>query len=956
MLSRLSFRFTILSFGFLLMLCGCAGDDGSTDAAGGEDVMQEDVAGDAAVPEVVEDLAGLPDEKPEDIPEKDEQPQGPCDPGCVYGNGEYCDEQAGECVAVECAYCLRNKDCGDGGTCLSYEFDNGPVGMFCTNDCTGDGDCAAGFGCDDELGMCVPAAYCEPSNCGNGSLGDPCFYEGGINEACGDCEEGLFCMGFAINENTDCSTDQECFQNGYGSIFHPDCVKGFCGASFCVGKCTDWKCPDGFEAVPGPGIGSCLCQPTGTGEAGAPCPFGNIYHEYDDCGPGTNCLGIPAEEQIDEETGEAWNPCETDADCSPEVFNGNPICVDGFCGTSFCAPYCDANGDCESGYLPLEISSGCFCQPVPVGEAGPGDACSFYGEVNQDADYCEGGLQCLGIVPDEDTAICGELSDCGFNSFPGGTVCDEGHCGTSFCSPKCDVVEGEDGEDEFECDDEFDTIFIGEKCYCQPFKTGDGVVGEPCPAGNVNTDGDFCLEDLFCVGTTAGATADTCNSAADCPATYAPNGDCVEGYCGFSGCAAECDEFGGCAEGQLPLIVGGGACVCTGSGLEFGDQEAGEACAFINVAVDSGICGEGLACYGFGATSFEEECETEADCDPELYPGNIECIEGYCGSSFCSPLCNADFQCPPGFASVEPKDAACYCMMLPTGDSKVDEACNFGDVVNADSDYCELGLTCLGIVPDDIACTDAGDCAMDPYAGNPECIDGLCATSFCSALCDDNGECGDGYEVLELGEDEATTCYCIPDYTGETEAGEGCPLYNVNPTADFCAEGLDCIGSPAFETSDACVFSADCPDYYLGETICFAGQCGTSLCAAECGPGLACADGEIPWIIGEAACYCVPGAGGTAALGDSCGFLNVNSDEGACGAGLACSGEVASPSGDACESAEDCPAEDYSVGADCINGFCGYSYCAAACEEDASCADGFEPVEEDDFCFCAPAA
>lgn len=39
---------------------------------------------------------------------------------------------------------------------------------------------------------------------------------------------------------------------------------------------------------------------------------------------------------------------------------------------------------------------------------------------------------------------------------------------------------------------------------------------------------------------------------------------------------------------------------------------------------------------------------------------------------------------------------------------------------------------------------------------------------------------------------------------------------------------------------------------------------------------------------------------------------------------------------------------------DCVDGVCGYSFCAVQCDDQGNCEVGYEPMEEDNTCYCVP--
>lgn len=745
---RLFAKFVWLVPAVILTLAACGGGDSDKGSEADTVAPVDTIDGDIDSPG--DDIVAEDNQTTPDVTKIDEtEPPESCDPACNFNAGEYCGDDL-TCQAVACTYCIKNKDCAAGETCFQFEYANGDSGSFCTTECAGDDDCAADQACDGESSKCVPLADCAVDNCGDGGAGDPCIYEDVVNGDCGQCQDDLTCYGIAPSENASCDTDKDCVLAGYDSELNPDCVNGLCSASYCVAKCKDFKCDEGFEPVSA-GLGKCVCIPlsVGTGEAGDACPIWNVHFEVESCGPGLTCLGIPAEEQEGDPTDGA---CETVADCDGYFGFLSPAdCVDGYCGTSFCSPECDENDDCENGFFPIDVSGNCFCAPTEVGDSAAGEACPIF-DVNPDADACQGGLVCLGIAPDAETDECATAADCDAAGYPGGAVCVDGHCGTSFCSAKCDA--------EAECDSGYESINVSEKCYCQPVQTGDGMPGDACPFGVSNEDADFCDGALNCFGINADETV-PCDDDSDCAnPPYAGNAICVDGWCGTSFCSEKCGADDSCDGGFEPLTYenfGIEKCNCVPE-VPTGDAAAGDPCPLYNVNTDAEYCGEELACVGDVAMEGAQTCDEAGDCDEGTLLGDALCTLGYCSSTICMAECAAGATLCADGAPFFYGD--CFCnLAFEVGTGDAGDACPFY-TVNAEAEGCKKALVCGGIAasPDNDDCDAPADCDAADYPGVIECIDGKCASSLCFGQCAD-GECGDGEDVLET---ESGLCFCLP--------------------------------------------------------------------------------------------------------------------------------------------------------------------------------------------------
>ncbi len=748
---RFFVKLTWLVPAVILTLAACGGGDGETNDGTDTVAPADTVAEDTVLPD--EDVVAEEDNvvPPQDVPPVDEtDPPETCDPACDFNAGEYCADDL-TCQMAECTYCLKNNQCGDGETCFQFDYANGENGSFCTTECAGDDDCGVGEVCDGDPKHCVPVAACGVDNCGDGSPGDPCAFDMNVNGGCGECQADLTCYGIAPAEASPCETDQDCVLAGFDSSLNPDCVNGLCSASYCVAKCVDFDCDEGFEPVSA-GLGKCVCIPldTGNGEAGDACPIWNVFFEVENCGPDLTCLGIPAEEQEEDPTVGA---CETSADCEGYFGIQSPTdCVDGYCGTSFCSPLCDENEECEGDFGPIDVSGTCYCAPFEFGDSAAGDPCPFGADINPDADLCQKGLSCLGIAPDDESDECESAADCDAGAYPGGVVCVDGHCGTSFCSPQCD--------DEAECEEGFAPISVNDACLCQPTLTGDGMPGDACPFGVSNDDADYCDGALNCFGINADETV-PCDDDSDCAnPPYAGNATCVEGWCGTSFCSPKCDQDNECEEGFEPLTYEDfeiEKCNCAPE-VPTGEAVAGDACPLFNVNVDADYCMEDLECVGDVAQEGAEACETAEDCSAGTLVAEAVCTLGYCASTACLAVCEAGATlCGDGAPYFY---GECVCdLAFTVGEAAVGEACPYF-TVNADANTCVEDLVCGGVAifDESAECETADDCDGADHPGVIECLDGKCGSSACFGQCTD-GECADGFDTLETDNE---LCFCVP--------------------------------------------------------------------------------------------------------------------------------------------------------------------------------------------------
>ena len=672
--------------------------------------------------------------------------------------------------------CQSDEDCiDDASHCLTVGLTDYPYG-WCAASCSSNANCIREAGvlmedCQSSLGICL--AQCTSHD---------------------DCPEFVDCINpFGSGSTMWCIHQSLFFENGEaeaGEACNPSsnpCKEGLNCQGTCMYLCNDVHgyyypvdgCPENSFCITYSNVRFGFCQVAGTELPGHGCGFGsNVNPTKDDCamvdGRGSACLGIDpsTSEQFDPNDWETCDPANNGHDCDPNGFPGaDPACVQVtgqgyFCGTSFCAPMCNDDGDCtdldetEFTWAPYNLGGDCYCMPGPIGNSQPGEACPF-GDMNADADYCASGSGCIGIDPAATSDPCTQDSDCSAANYTTGMDCvDLGNgsssCGASYCAPYC--VDGG-------CSHVTGTSFtwvaqtIGGSCYCLPLPVGTSEAGDACPFGDMNADADACVAGAGCIGIDPAATNDPCTQDSDCSvANYTTGMDCVDlgtgsSSCGASYCAPYCVD-GGCSHVTnteftwSPMTISG-SCYCLPGPL--GDSKAGEACPFGDINADADYCAAGAGCIGIDPSATNDPCTQDTDCSAEDYTTGMDCVDlgtgsSSCGASYCAPYC-VDGGCAHVTDTTyawypQTISGSCYCLPTLVGAATANQACIFGNF-NADTDHCAAGLLCIGLSDDTTTCTEAANCSA--LGGNFDCAAGtsgdICGRSLCTKNCADATEC-----------------------------------------------------------------------------------------------------------------------------------------------------------------------------------------------------------------------
>ncbi|MBN2495265.1 MAG: hypothetical protein JXR96_11780, partial [Deltaproteobacteria bacterium] len=210
-------------------------------------------------------------------------------------------------------------------------------------------------------------------------------------------------------------------------------------------------------------------------------------------------------------------------------------------------------------------------------------------------------------------------------------------------------------------------------------------------------------------------------------------------------CSHQCVTDADCRDCELDEIEF--SCQAISGGDKYCLDAAGQACSRHADCPGGEVCMvdvvDGLlrgTCGRQGALDPGAECDDEDE--PDDLPYEERCAALYCFYGFCSEVCTLDSDCPEGMTCERvgfielPDQTIDMCFGYDHGwPGGPGDPCIFGSV-NADSEYCQRGLACLGYDPEQLGepCERDADCLeVLPPAQNPDCTaEGLCGASFCS--------------------------------------------------------------------------------------------------------------------------------------------------------------------------------------------------------------------------------
>ena len=440
-------------------------------------------------------------------------------------------------------------------------------------------------------------------------------------------------------------------------------------------------------------------------------------------------------------------------------------------------------GECQCGDKVCgQGIGGCSC-----GDCGPGEVCSPAGQcvppANANGNWCGPTAECIAFIPDP--ANPGEdmwnpdFDTCRHQQCTSNFCLGAGAPGVWFnmpvCSRPCDIVEdnvnnktgaaGPDGIEDpnvpFSDCDNFEDGPAGTDYKCASFAApGSGLTVAYCVPGshfaNCNTDGD-CPDGEQCMFTTLNGEL----GGQRCIARVKAD---PEGAWGTVGMSQDCnlyDPF----EGELNYCESGW---CFGLGCVTYCEE--------NADCDTTKIYEGTGCVDGSCQGWDSKaCSTDSDCSGwRCYTEGFQIfsdLEDYT-PKLCWPLnCELDDDCAPGF----------YCRYNWMGE------------------FDENGLPswehiCLRQVEDGAELGE--ECDNDPNDNIPGATcknEDMCVAGNCSALCLEDGDCGDG---------QLCTVYEFQiDTDDDEEADQSLPLQWC---WSFPGSGTDCFSEVTCGADETC--------------------------------------------------------------------------------------------------------------------------------------------------------
>ncbi|MBS2030848.1 MAG: hypothetical protein JST54_23295 [Deltaproteobacteria bacterium] len=527
---------------------------------------------------------------------------------CASGLCLALDTGAGFCTQD----CAKNPTCPDGYSCQHA----GQFGIVCmkTQGCKTDNDCPAGHICDATTSTCyikVSRALCEPceddAQCAGGGS---CFTALGSGEkfctdACdsnGNCPAGYTCENLPNGGKTNqcvpvsgscdfgkplcapCRGDNEC--GGALDLCVRNVVSGeqFCGTQCAPPDAGRDDCPSGFTCtdlkLDASGSGPYQCVPNSNTCQGY-CDTTDPHVQTLECGLGRTC-DTDSKQCVPANDGRQCSPCETNDDCA-KAANPNNQCIvntstnSAAHGETFCAEPCPATGgdaiclqDLGPGFVCSQVGQEHFCTPVQgtctKGLGRLGDNCS----ANLAGDCVTGVCLGAGVNNLESicSAACGLDSDCGDSRYhccqteqifppdggapfvtydctqrnatntgapdagvcappggafgddcsPGRPPCTSGACldlGTAeLCSLYCDT---QSCPPDFTCESALDVSTGNTAQVC--FPNGGGLAGGDCTFGPAACASGLCIAKVS--GNICTVACDTTHGSADCPSGWA---------------------------------------------------------------------------------------------------------------------------------------------------------------------------------------------------------------------------------------------------------------------------------------------------------------------------------------------------------------------------------------------------------------------------------------------------